>query len=71
MACLFHLSEDWFYILTKACHSIFFPHLIIAMHEDNFSLRQGHKEMNSIPLEFLFPYRLWSFLSKVPSDGCI
>jgi hypothetical protein len=24
------------------------------MHEDSFSLKQGHKEMNNIPLEFLF-----------------
>jgi hypothetical protein len=39
---------------TKASHSIVFLLELVEMHEDSFSLKQGHKEMNNIPLEFLF-----------------
>jgi len=39
---------------TKASHNtVFLPELVVT-HEDSFSLKQGHKEMNNIPLESLF-----------------
>jgi len=47
------LTLVWFGISTIVYRSIVFPHQLVVMHEDSFSLMQDHKETNSIPLESL------------------
>ena len=54
MANTIRLIGVLFYTQTKASHSIVFLLELVEMHEDSFSLKQGHKEMNNIPLESLF-----------------
>jgi hypothetical protein len=60
-----HLTGVLFCTWITAYHSIVVLHLLVVMHEDNFSLKQGHKETNSIPLELLFlVFLVCSFLIK-------
>jgi len=58
-----------FCILIGVYHSIVAPLLLIELREDNFSLKQGHIEMNNILLEFLgLVNRLPSFVLKETNE---